>query len=291
MNQQDRHRLSRRSHAAMAQFHRWFQLYEKLHERPTWTEDLVERQLQIFAEEFQLFTADGRTVDTRDAYRRGVRAYSSQERHSHHVDRLTVVELDAHRLGISAEVDYQHLDASGAVTAARINYEGELVGPVDSEPLFTRLKMSVARRTRGEEFADAYPANRALSVVHRFLSLVEAPEQGPYGLDEIIAPDGELDLAFDTRTIRDRRELAARLSQWAHHVAPGTSRHTVGDFHLLAAENDRYAIAMDLDWHATSTDGSPLAARMRHDWTLRDDGGRYCRIVRARSTPQGPPRA
>ncbi|TDU73528.1 hypothetical protein [Streptomyces sp. KS 21] len=52
MSEADLNRVSRRRHAAKAQFYRWFQLYERLHTRP-WATDLVERQLQIFADRFR----------------------------------------------------------------------------------------------------------------------------------------------------------------------------------------------------------------------------------------------
>lgn len=173
MSETDANRLSRRGHAAMAQFYRWFQLYERLHMRP-WAVDLVERQLQIFADRFGIVAGDGRVTTTRDGYREGIGAYSPGERHAHLLDRIEITELDTHRLKLEAQATYRRLDRSGAVSGAHVASEGELIGSVDFEPLFTRLHLTVSDPTQGGEFRDAYPANRTLSTIHRFLYLVEA---------------------------------------------------------------------------------------------------------------------
>ncbi|WP_338674267.1 hypothetical protein V1460_15290 [Streptomyces sp. SCSIO 30461] len=284
MSNLDLYRSSRRTHAAKAQFYRWFQLYERLHERSCLV-DRVERQLQIFADRFEIEAADGRAITTRDAYRDGVDSYSPTERHAHHVSSVTVTELGTDRLKLDAQATYQRIDASGETTGAQIRYEGELIGSVDFEPLFTRLAMKVAERTQGSEFIDAYPTNRALSVVHRFLYLVDAPEHGVYGFDEILAPDGELDLVLAFREVRDRRELAQWLRESSQLVATGTSQHSVENLHVVSAQDDLYTIGMDFDWHGNTRADDLMTARLRYEWTLQDTGERYCRIVRARSTP------
>ncbi|MFE3659986.1 hypothetical protein [Streptomyces sp. NPDC059165] len=284
MSQSDPYRSSRRAHAAKAQFYRWFQRYERHNEQPS-PVDPVERQLQIFADRFEIVTADGRAITTRDAYRDVTAARRPGERHTHHVNRVTVTELGTDRLKLAAEATHQRVDTSGSTTSAQVRYEGELIGSVDFEPLFTRLTMTEGERTRDAEFTDAYPANRSLSVVHRFLCLVDASELGAYGFDEILAPDGELDLVLAFREVRDRRELAQWLRESSQRVAAGTSRHGVENFRVSSARDDLYTIGMDFDWHGTARAGDLMAARLRYEWTLRDTGERYCRIVRARSTP------
>ncbi|MFE9566691.1 hypothetical protein ACFYM0_36990 [Streptomyces sp. NPDC006487] len=274
------HRHSRRRHAATAQFHRWFQLYE----RPR-TAELVERQLQLFADDFEIRTADGRTVATRDGYRDGVAALDPDERHAHHVEHITVSEVDEHRLRLAARVRYARQDASGRVARALIAYEGELIGSVDFEPLFTRLEMTVVGRDEGGVFEDAYPAHRSLSLVHRFLSLVEAPELGGRALGELLAQDGELDLVLGAAAVGSRRELADWLLESSLLLAAGTSRHSVEDFRVIADHDGRYHVRMDVDWNGVTADGAPTAARLPYAWILSDTGERYCRLVYARNAP------
>ncbi|MGP3690631.1 hypothetical protein ACTVZO_39075 [Streptomyces sp. IBSNAI002] len=279
----DLHRLSRRRHAATAQFHRWFQLYERPRDA-----ERVERQLRLFADGFEITTADGGRITTRDAYREGITAYGPEERHAHHVRHLTITEIDRHRLRLDAEVRYERLDASGRATGATIAYEGELIGSVDFEPLFTTLKMTVVDRLAEAAFTDAYPANRALSVIHRFLSLVEAPDLGGNAYDEFLGKDAELDLVLGTATITSREELARWLAESSHRVAAGTSRHTVEAFHVAADHDGLYTVGIDLDWNGATAAGEPVAARLRYDWTLHDTGERFCRLVRSRNEPLSP---
>ncbi|MCX4781702.1 hypothetical protein [Streptomyces sp. NBC_01264] len=277
------HRLSRRRHAATAQFHRWFQLYERPRDA-----ERVERQLRLFADRFEITTADGRRITSRDAYREGITAYGAEERHAHHVRHLAVTEIDPDHLRLDAEVHYERLDASGRTTRATIAYEGELIGSADFEPLFTTLKMTVADRSAEGTFTDAYPANRALSVIHRFLSLVEAPDLGGSAYDEFLGPDGELDLVLGTATVTSRGELARWLAESSQRLAAGTSRHTVEGFQVVTAQDGLYTVGMDLDWNGATATGEPVAARLRYDWTLRDTGERYCRLVRSRNEPLVP---
>ncbi|MFE3762332.1 nuclear transport factor 2 family protein [Streptomyces sp. NPDC059104] len=275
------HRQSRRTHAAIAQFHRWFQLYE----RP-FGSDLVERQLQLFADRFEITTADGRIVVTRDAYREGVLALDPALRHSHHAEFVTVEEVDAHRLRLCAGVRYQRADPSGAVAGVYVAYEATLVGSADSEPRFSRLCMTPKSASAGLEFTDAYPRNRSLAFVHRWLSLVEDPTQGGDHFDELLAPDGEYDLHLGSASIRSRQEMAAWLHAASLRVA--TSRHTVEEFRVVGVEGDRYTITMDFGWSGSAADGDPMAGRMHHEWILEDTGERYCRIVSAQTTEVEP---
>ncbi|MER7959680.1 hypothetical protein [Streptomyces sp. NPDC096030] len=277
-NESDLYRQSRRYHAAKAQFHRWFQLYE----RPR-TPELVERQLQMFADRFEIVTAGGATVRTREGYRNGIGRYGSEDRHGHRVQRVTVEEFGFHFLSLQADVLYQYRGAAGAVTGAHVSYECELTGSADFEPLFTRLRITPVGSTSGGEFIDTYPANRALALVYRWLSLVEEPSLGVGPFSELLAPDNEFSLRFGSAPITDRRAVAAWLQASSQRVA--TSRHTVAAFSATETEPGKYMVSMDFDWHGTDAGDHPRSGRVHHEWTLVDTGERYCRILQAQATP------
>jgi hypothetical protein len=282
MNASRAHRTSRRSNAATAQFYRWFQLYE----RP-WTSQRIERQLQLFADEFTIIRADMPEVGTREQYRLGMAQFDPAHRHAHHVERVSVEELDEHRLRLTARANYQTQGPDGSRAGSVVSYDCELVGSVSFEPLFTSLAMNVESRQAEASFTDAYPVNRARSFVHRWLALVEAPGLGALGFNELLPPDGRFDLHMGQSRIRDRSEM----SQWLHASAQrvSTSRHNVKGFHVRPGDGTgRYMVEMDFDWAGTSAEGAPMAGLMHHAWTLQDDGERYCRLVAASTVPLVP---
>ncbi|MFF7183385.1 hypothetical protein [Streptomyces sp. NPDC008121] len=278
-SESDLYRQSRRYNSAAAQFYRWFQLYE----RPR-SPELVERQLQLFAGSFEIVPAVGDPVRTRDGYRKGITAYGTHDRHGHHVQQMTVQELGPDRLSLQADVHYQCRSATGLVTGTRISYEGELTGSADLEPLFTHLRITPQEHLVAGDFTDTYPANRALSLVHRWLFLVEDPAAGVHAFDELLAPDEQCSLAFGTALITNRRAMACWLQESSQRVV--TSRHTVEAFRVTGARNGEYRISMEFDWHGTAAeDGALMSGRMYHQWTLLDTGERYCRVLEARATP------
>ncbi|MGW2207193.1 hypothetical protein [Streptomyces sp. NPDC001774] len=276
-SESDLHRKSRRYHSAKAQFHRWFQLYE----RPR-TPDLAERQLQLLADHFEIVTVAGDPVRTREGYRERIMAHGPEDRYGHRVKRVTVEEFGFYFLRMRAEVHSQHLGPSGMVTGTHMVCDGELTGSVDFEPLFTRLKFTPIGITRDEELIDTYPENRARALVHRWLSLNEEPSLGAYAYDELIAPDGEFTLMFGTAPLTDRCSVAAWLQSLAQRLATG--RHVVEAFRMTEVRDGKYTIGMDIDCRG-SAESDPMAGRVRHEWTLLDTAERYCRILTAQATP------
>lgn len=265
----------------MAQFHRWLQFYEL-----PWSDELVERQLvELFAADFEIVFADGSTVVSCGRDRSGFAGIAPSCSWSHVVEWAEVEERDSRRVRLLASVR-SLAEAGGRHGRAAINIEAELVGELDSEPLFTRLELTPGERHRRIGVEDAYPRNRALSFVHRWLSCVENPALGAARFNELLGEDGGFELALGTSVVRDRASMAEWLEASARRVE--TSVHAIEDFVVLDVAADIYTIGMDFDWTGSAADGTPMRERIRHRWTLQDTGERYCRILSAETSPIRP---
>jgi len=257
-------------HAARAQLHRWYQVYE----RPAGG---IDNALDILAEDVVVNSGLG-TATGHDEYASRVAQLPATWRNSHVVESSIVEVGDGERLTLTADVTYRNAGMleSGAVRVAGLDYVMEMRKGDATLPLLTRVEIGQREDGETETFADAYAENRLLSLVHYYLALIEDPARDPEPMRELLGPNFSLN--FSSGAITSFDDFSAWLAGPGSQVTAST--HLIENFSHETLDEDRhYRLSVDFDWSGILPDGTTMVARTRHVWTVINDvTERFARI-------------
>jgi hypothetical protein len=107
---------------------------------------------------------------------------------------------------------------------------------------------------------------RLLTLVHRWLELVENPDRKSKPFKAIIADDIYFD--FSSGAIENFEGLEAWLKGPASSVA--YSKHDLSEFSFETMGENQYTIYVTMDWEGLLPSGEHMTAKTRHMWTVED---------------------
>lgn len=267
---QDEIKQGFREHAAMAQYFRWYQFYERPVGGVANAIDILTKDVTV---ESGLGTANGHAE-----YEARVTQLPDTWQNAHHVKSTEITHGDDGSMTLSAKITYQNkgLLPDGAVRQADLTYTVDLVPGETVLPLLSKVLIEQNSETTVETFEDAYAKNRMLSLVHYWLALIEDPARDPEPVREILA-DG-FSLNFSSGAITDFDGFKAWLAGPGSQVAAST--HVISNFSVEEKAVDKtYRVSVDFDWAGITPDGTELVAKTRHNWTVENDvTERFARI-------------
>lgn len=250
-----------RVNAALAQFHRWYLLYEE----PAYG---LENQLDILAEDVTVISSLGE-ANGHSEYAERVSQLPTTWQNAHDVQSTTVVVNEDGSISLSADIIYlnEGMLENGAVRSAEVSYTTTLTPGSTVLPKFSTLNIVGSNPGEANEFVSAYGDNRMRSLVHYWLALIEDPSRNPDPVKEILA-DG-FSLNFSSGAITDFEGFKAWLAGPGSSVAAST--HKIGNFSQELVGDNQYAVSMTFDWNGILPDGTELAAKTQHTWSVVDD--------------------
>lgn len=258
-----------KEHAAKAQFYRWYQYYER-------SEGGIENAIDILSPDVRVKSTLGEAKGT-DAYRERVAQLPTTWKNAHFVNNMeTTIEEDG-TVSLNAEITYLNEGANvdGSLRAADLNYTTKLTTSDTLLPKFSSIEIDLDKMSDQTEYKDAYATNRALSVVHYWLAIIEDPARDPEPAKEILA-DG-FALNFSSGAITDFEGLKAWLTGPAASVS--ASSHSLKNFSANADSDQEITLTVGFDWQGILPDGTRLEAETLHNWTLTNDiTERFARI-------------
>ncbi|MEO9862347.1 MAG: hypothetical protein ABJM61_05335 [Yoonia sp.] len=267
---QDEVQKGYQDHGAMAQFHRWYQLYE----RPAGG---IENALDILTADVIVTSGLG-TAHGHEEYAARVAQLPDTWDNAHQLKSAKITHDSDGTMQLSAEIIYQNKGSlpDGAIRQAELTYTVDLVPGEGVLPLLAEVKIDQNSDGFAETFDDAYADNRMRSLVHYWLALIEDPSRNPDPVEEILA-DG-FSLNFSSGVITDFDGFKAWLAGPGSQVAAST--HIISDFTAEDLGDEQYAVSMDFDWQGILPDGTDLIAKTRHNWTVSNDvTERFARIL------------
>ncbi len=258
--------------AALAQFHRWYQIYEN-------NAVPIESSLDILMPDVKIKSSLGEGVG-HQAYKQRIAELPKTWKNAHRVKDTKIDVAADGQVQLIANIEYlnQGSAADGSVRAANLKYTTQLK-PTDSVlPRFTALAIEQVSASDTKTFADAYPENRLKSLTHYWLALVEDPKRRLEPFQEILAKDFKLD--FSSGAITD----FAGFEKWFR--GPGSavaaSTHQMSNFSYQRTGDNRFNVKVDFDWQGILPDGREMVAKTRHSWTVEDNATeRFARIKTA----------
>ena len=258
-----------REHAALAQFHRWYQFYE-------WPEGGIANALDVLTDDVVVESGLG-TAKGHEEYKARVTQLPDSWQNAHHIQSTEITHGTDGMMTLTADVVYQNqgMLEDGSVRQANLTYSVKLVPGNTVLPLLSNVLIEQRGETDADAYRDAYAENRVKSLVHYWLALIEAPSRNPEPAREILADTFSLN--FSSGTITDFEGFSAWLAGPASQVAAST--HVLGDFEVKETGSDTYAMSVDFDWTGVTPDGTILIAKTRHNWTVENDPAeRFARI-------------
>jgi hypothetical protein len=256
-------------HAAMAQLHRWYQIYEN-------PETLIANQLDFLARDIKLKSGLGEGVG-HEAYVQRIDQLPKAWKNAHFV-RSSVIKIGADGvIGLEASLTYlnQGMKPDGSVRTAELAYTTTL-RPTDTVlPEFSQIEITQLSEGTVPEFRPAYPANRVLSLMHYWLALIEDPKRRLEPFREVLA-DG-FELQFSNGPITDFRAF----EQWFRGPASAVvaSTHVIDNFSCERVDRNTYRVQVDLAWQGIIPNDQAMVGKARHRWTVVDDPKeRFARI-------------
>jgi hypothetical protein len=118
---------------------------------------------------------------------------------------------------------------------------------------------------------DTWHRNRVLAFAHRFLWAWENVRDGEAFAD-LLDPrslDAHVGDGLQARSGEEFLTLARALD------ASAAATHHALRLFSFEVNDDHYDVSAEFDWRAMSAQGTPLRARTRHTWRLRETGDRY----------------
>jgi hypothetical protein len=256
-------------HAAMAQLHRWYQIYEN-------PETTIANQLDILAPDIKLKSGVGEGVG-HAAYVQRIDQLPKTWKNAHFV-RSPLITLGADgaiRLDASLTYLNQGMRPDGSVRTAELTYTTTL-HPTDTVlPRFSQIDITQLSEGTASEFRPAYSENRVLSLMHYWLALVEDPRRSLEPFREVLA-DG-FELQFPSGLITDFKAFEEWFRGPASAVMAGT--HRIGNFSCEPVDRTTHRVRVDFAWQGILPDGRRVVGKTRHRWTVVDDPKeRFARI-------------
>jgi hypothetical protein len=265
----DEIRQGYRKHAAMAQIHRWYQIYENPNSR-------IENALDILATDIKLKSGLGEAVG-HEAYKQRIAQLPKTWKNAHTIkDARFSVGADG-AIGLEVDIVYlnQGMRPDGSVRMTNLIYTTQLTQTDTLLPKFTQIEIKQIDESTALEFVDAYPVNRLLSLAHYWVAIIEDPKRDPEPAREILS-DG-FRLNFSSGPIETFDAFKAWLAGPGSQVVAST--HTLGNVSHHVTGTDRYAFNVDFDWQGITHDGKDLAVKTRHAWDVTDNPKeRFARI-------------
>jgi hypothetical protein len=266
--QDDDIRSGYRRHAALAQLHRWYQIYEN-------NAVPIANALDILQPDVQLKSGLGEAAG-HAAYVSRIAQLPKTWRNAHTVRATTVDVKPGGRVALTAEITYLNVGMKpGIIRSADLTYTMDMTAGVGLLPRFSRIEIAQNSESGVADFVSAYPENRARSLLHYWLALIEDPSRNAAPFQEILAEGFTLN--FTSGAISSFAGLEAWLKGPGSSVTAST--HVIRNLRVEAASATAFALTANFDWEGLLPDGKAVTAETRHAWVITDDPKeRFARI-------------
>ncbi|MDG3086216.1 hypothetical protein P7F88_08905 [Vibrio hannami] len=255
-------------HLVKAQYYRWFQLYERELTKPR-----IANQLDIFTEDIYIKSVVGERTG-KPAYVEAIALYEGWK-NAHHVKRMNITQVDGgYRL--QATIDYQGIKPNGELSAYEVTYDANLRNGAERLPKFSKIVITPTV-AQGNSYSDAYLDNRAKSLMHYWLGLIEKLDGNIEPFKEILADKFEIN--FPSTKVDSLEKLEAWANGIPTHVELST--HYIENLSVKPLGDNRFQLYVEFDWYGIMKDGSKMRYRTAHNWEVVDHiNKRFAKIVK-----------
>jgi hypothetical protein len=256
---------SYRKHTALAQLHRWYQIYEE-------PASSLANQLDILDPGVRLKSGLGEGVG-HEAFKTRIAAIPRAWKNAHFVN-TTVIDIHADgSIDMTAQLTYLNVGImpGGAVRTAALSYATKLIPTENILPRFTDIAITQLSEGEAPTFKEAYSENRIKSLLHYWLALIENPARDAAAFAEIFA-DG-----FSFNAMGKSIVSLDDLLSWI--LGTGTSfansAHEIANFSVREIGPQQYDVLADINF--LNVPASKMQLRFQ---AINNPAERFARILK-----------
>lgn len=246
-------------HLVLAQYHRWFQLYE----RPV-TPQRLQLQTEILTDDIHIKSVSGEVTGKKN-YTQYVNNLP-QAKNAHYVKEAMIKKQEDGTLTLETLVHYQNIQPDGKQQSFSLKYNNQLQKSGALLPVFSTISITPDGNLE-DSFTDAYPENRAKSLMHYWLSLIEQVDGNSTPFKELLADNFTLNFSSGQLT------TLAQFDKWIKG-APAQlkqSSHYAKNFSIKVLNENAYEMSVEFDWYGITKDDKKMTARTQHRWVIEDN--------------------
>jgi hypothetical protein len=252
---------SKYKHAALAQYYRWYQVYEQ-----PFNAARIQNQKDILMDDVEISSAAG-VLKGRDGLEERLKVYVGW-RNAHHVQQTNVQVLQDGVISLEADILYQNIRPDDSRYSYTIHYSTKLQVRENELPLFASVNIAPTGNIDTPQFQSAYTANRAKSFMHYWLYLMETPATSKEKFRELLAGNFQLNLSSAPAV-----NTLAGFNDWINNIAQRIkkSTHFVKNFSAKQNAGDTISVSVDFEWEGIAVDDTAMIAETHHEWLLENN--------------------
>ncbi len=252
-------KLEQITHAALAQYYRWYQVYEV-----PFTQQTISNQKDILSEEVEIVSQNGITKGKNGLEER-LSVYAGWQ-NAHHVQKTAVQVLDDGSIALEADILYQNIRPDSSKYSYKLHYTTVLEQKEKDLPIFKKIELQPTGIVNEFKFEEAYTENRVKSFMHYWLYLMEIAAAEKF--EELLDPNFVLHLSSGG-TITDFDSF----KDWMHSNATKikTSTHHYKNLIIKESNPKEIKVSVDFDWKGITVDNQKMIAETHHEWILSND--------------------
>ena len=245
----------------LAQFHRWFQVYE----RPL-NEKRYLNQLDILSEDIIIESAAGKSKGKLELKKR-LNAFEGWL-NAHHVKKTQIEILENNLVALEADLLYQNIRPDQSRYSYSLHYSTILQIRKGELPVFTIVKITPTGNEDVKIFDDAYIENRARSFMYYWCYCIETSNGNSGLFRELLAEQFELHLSASN--------VAGDLQKFDEWIASNSSQiiysaHYPKNFSAKENEDKTISVIVDFDWQGLSVNNEAMNGETHHEWVLENN--------------------
>jgi hypothetical protein len=254
----DKFELSKCNHSVLAQYYRWYQVYEI-----AFSKARIENQKSILTGDVEIISQAG-TLKGKDNLEERLKVYEGWQ-NAHHMQHTQVECLENGLFSLEADIIYQNIRPDNSRYSYTIHYS-TLLRPIPNElPLFSYVKIVPTGNIDNPEFKSTYLENRAMSFINYWLYLMETLEKDKHKFKDVLSKDFQFSL--------DPAKSISTFEQWFTARSGSYKKILYIPTNIVVKENGDQSIrvSLDLEWEGVTHDEVIVIGKEQNNWILEND--------------------
>jgi hypothetical protein len=199
-----------------------------------------------------------------------------KDKQSFHIENVTINIDEFGKFIVFADILRQELNKNGACITNELNCRVMMLNKENALPVIEKIEIVSVQELPSTIYKKSYAYNRARSVAHYWIYILENLDQCISFYDEILAPKFKVNTKSG-ETITD----IISYREWlrAGDARVSYTSHTYRMFEILYEDKDEIRFKFQFDWQGYSTNHKPMLAKSQHHWViLNNQGNRFAQI-------------
>ncbi len=252
-------KLEQLTHLVLAQYHRWYQVYET-----PFTDCTIKNQKDILSDDVEIISQNG-TTKGKNGLEERLRVFTGWQ-NAHHVQKTDIKLLEDGNLSLEADILYQNIRPDHSKYSYTLHYSTLLKQRDNDLPVFTMLNLQPIGVVEEFQFDEAYTENRVKSFMHYWLYLMECPDLEKFR--ELLDADFVLNLSTNEH-ISDFENFKIWIDSIPLRIK--TSSHSYKNLKITKNEDATFSVSVAFDWKGISINDEKMIAETQHEWLLSNN--------------------